>query len=39
MARKLGKATVSEKAVMAEKLRSLTPGGEIIIERWELVKR
>jgi len=38
-ARKLKKATVSEKTVIAEKLRSLTPGGEQIIERWELVKR
>ena len=38
-ARKLKKATVSEKMVIAEKLRSLTPGGEVIIERWELVKR
>ena len=38
-ARKLKKATVSEKTVIAEKLRSLTPGGEVIIERWELVKR
>jgi hypothetical protein len=38
-ARKLKKATVSEKMVIAEKLRCLTPGGEVIIERWELVKR
>jgi len=39
LARKLEKATVSEKATIAEKLRSLTPGGEVIIDRWELVKR
>jgi hypothetical protein len=37
--RKLEKATVSEKGVMAEKLRNLTPGGEQIIEAWELEKR
>lgn len=38
-ARKLDKATVSEKAVMADKLRGLTSGAELIIERWELEKR
>jgi hypothetical protein len=38
-ARKLGKATVSEKGVLAEKLRSLTPGGSEIATRWELEKR
>lgn len=38
-AAKLEKATVSEKAVMAEKLRALTPGAEELIDRWELVKR
>jgi hypothetical protein len=38
-ARKLRKATVSEKTVIAEKLRRLTPGAEQIIERWELEKR
>jgi len=38
-ARKLASATVSEKAIIADKLRSLTPGGEVIIESWELVKR
>ncbi len=37
--RKLEKATVSEKATMAEKLRGLTPGAEDVIERWELEKR
>jgi hypothetical protein len=39
MARKLASATVSEKAVIADKLRNLTPGGEVIIESWELEKR
>jgi len=37
--RKLTTATVSEKAIIADKLRSLTPGGEVIIESWELEKR
>ena len=39
LARKLEKATVSERGVIAEKLRALTPGGEAIIARWDLVKR
>ncbi len=39
MARRLPKATVSEKAAMAEKLRQLTPGAPVIIERWELEQR
>jgi hypothetical protein len=38
-ARKLQKATTSEKATIAEKIRSLTPGAEVIISRWELEKR
>jgi hypothetical protein len=38
-AKKLGKATVSEKVVMAEKIRAMTPGCELIIARWELEKR
>jgi hypothetical protein len=38
-ARKLPKATVSERAAMAEKLRSMTPGGQVIVDRWELEKR
>jgi hypothetical protein len=39
LARKLTKATVSERAIIAEKLRALTPGGEKIIANWDLVKR
>ena len=39
LARKLEKATVSERGVIAEKLRSLTPGGEAIIARWDIDKR
>ncbi|MGA2257905.1 MAG: DUF6800 family protein [Thermoguttaceae bacterium] len=38
-ARKLDKATVSEKTVIAEKLRRLTPGCEVLIEAWELEKK
>jgi hypothetical protein len=38
-ARKLKKATVSERGVIAEKLRALTPGCEGIVGRWELEKR
>ena len=38
-ARRLDKATVSEKGTIAEKLRAMTPGSEVIIERWELEKR
>ena len=36
LARKLQKATVSERAVIADKLRNLTPGGETVVARWEL---
>ena len=39
LARKLEKATVSERGVIAEKLRALTPGGDQIVSRWELEKR
>ncbi len=39
LARKLENATVSERGAMAEKLRALTPGGEIIAARWELERR
>jgi hypothetical protein len=37
--KKLEKATVSERAVIADKLRALTPGGQEIVARWELEKR
>jgi hypothetical protein len=37
--RKLTSATVSEKAIIADKLRHLTPGGKVIVEAWELEKR
>ena len=38
-AKKLEKATVSEKTTIADKIRNLTPGSEKIIENWELNKR
>ena len=38
-ARKLVTATVSEKSVIAEKIRRLTPGCEVVIEGWELEKK
>ena len=37
--KKLKKATVSEKTVMATKLRAVTPGAVEIIDRWGLEKR
>ncbi|MBN1588739.1 MAG: hypothetical protein JW888_04425 [Pirellulales bacterium] len=39
LSKKLGKATVSEKTAIAEKIRSLTPGGGVIVQAWGLVKR
>jgi hypothetical protein len=38
-ARKLAKATVSERAVIADKIRSLTPGCEQVIANWDLEKK
>lgn len=37
--KRLGKATVSEKGVIAEKVRRLTPGAEVIIADWGLEER
>lgn len=37
--RKADAATASEKAVVAAKLRALTPGADVIIERWGLDDR
>jgi len=37
--KRLGKATVSEKAHIAGKIRELTPGAEGIIEGWSLEER
>jgi len=37
--KRLKKATVSERTVMADKIRSMTPGAEVIIEAWGLKER
>jgi hypothetical protein len=37
--RRLKKATVSERAVIAEKVRKLTPGAEQIIDAWGIEDR
>ncbi len=39
LAKRLKKATVSEKVLIAEKIRNLTPGGEVIVKDWELESR
>ena len=39
LARKLKKATVSERATICEKIRELTPGGGVIIDAWGLEER
>ncbi len=36
LAKRLKKATVSEKSVIAAKIRNLTPGAEAIIDRFQL---
>jgi hypothetical protein len=36
LSKRLKKATVSEKAVIATKVRNLTSGAEVIIDRWQL---
>jgi hypothetical protein len=38
LSKRLKKATVSEKAVIVAKLRNLTPGAEVIIDRWQLTE-
>lgn len=37
--RKTGKATPSEKAIIAGKIRNMTPGAETIIANWGLEER
>ena len=39
LAKRLKKATVSERAAIAEKIRSLTPGCEKIVSSWGLEER
>ena len=36
LAKRLKKATVSEKTVIAAKVRRLTPGAEVLIDAWQL---
>jgi hypothetical protein len=36
---RLKKATVSERSMIAEKIRNLTPGGEIVVTDWGLEER
>jgi Family of unknown function (DUF6800) len=36
LSKRLKKATVSEKAMIASKIRNLTPGAEVIIDSWQL---
>ena len=36
LGKRLKKATASEKSMITAKLRRLTPGAEVIIDRWEL---
>jgi hypothetical protein len=37
--RKLKKATVSERQAMADRLRKMTPGAEVIITNWNLIEQ
>ena len=37
--RKAAKATPTEKGVLANKLRNMTPGAEVIIANWGLIER
>lgn len=39
LAKRLGKATVSEKAVIAGKIRALTPGCDVVLSNLGLVDR
>ena len=36
LAKRLKKATVSEKGMIAAKIRNLTPGAEVVIDHWQL---
>ena len=39
LAKRLKKATVSERAAIADKICSLTPGGETIVKNWGIDRR
>jgi hypothetical protein len=36
LAKRLKKATVSEKTVIVAKIRRMTPGAEVVIDAWQL---
>lgn len=36
LGKRLKKATVSEKSMIAAKIRNLTPGAEVLIDNWQL---
>ncbi len=39
LAKRLKKATVSERATITEKIRALTPGGREVVDQWGLEER
>ena len=39
LATKLKKANASERIAIAQKLRDMTPGAEVIIKNWDLAER
>jgi hypothetical protein len=39
LAAKLKKATVSEKGLIGEKIRNLTPGCDVVLDHWGLTQR
>ena len=39
LSRRLKKATVSERSMISDKIRSLTPGGDVIVTSWGLEER
>ena len=39
LARRLKKATVSERSMISDKIRNLTPGGRLIVKDWGLEER
>jgi len=39
LAKRLEKATVSERAAIAEKIRNLSPGGKKLVDDWGLKER
>ena len=39
LAERLKKATVSERSMISDKIRDLTPGGETVVRNWGLEER